>query len=504
MVMRTNKDTKAVTPRDQETKDRQQQKKAAQSASARSGDSQQPEPETAQVNHVAQTQPFTTTLGITALLLGLIWVLRQFDFALVLLIATLVTGGILLLNKYIFVPRQLSEKTASEQVQPVESIPAKGAGEVSSYLEELKSILSTNLLTVFTAIPLLIVLLIILNQAEFYTVFSIAFLVITVVWLSEIFFLAPRRALAQPGLAGTSTHFAAVLTWIVLLSLGWWMIRNFNLDTLLIVAALLLGWIWFLENLVPPLRESLHGREQAVIGQPSWPLDFSQVFAGIVDICRSFFPIILAVLIMRSFIVEPFRIPSGSMIPTLREGDFILVNKYYYGLRLPVLNIKILANHSPKRGDVVVFHYPLDPDIAYIKRVVGLPGDYLEYRDKQLYVNGQRTLQRTVSPGVTDVSNGYELHMETLDNQKPVEAIDHFIQIRKEQDNLPMGMSLSPNYKFDLAKGYKVPEGYYFMMGDNRDNSSDSRFWGPLPEQNIIGKAFSVVINLSRFWKPIQ
>lgn len=501
--MRTNKETKAVTTRDQEAKDRRQQKKAAQSASAKSGDSQQPEPETFQSNHAAPTQSFTT-LGIIALLLGLIWVLRQFDFALVLLIATLVTGGILLLNKYILVPRQLPEKLASEQVQPVESVPAEAASGIFHYLEELKIILSTNLLTVFAAIPLLIVMLVILNQAEFYTVFAIAFLFITVVWLSEIFFLAPRRALTQPGLAETSTHFAAVLTWVILLPLSWWMIRNFNLDTLLIGAALLLGWVWFLENLVPRLRASLHRRDQEVTGKSSWQLDFSHVFAGIVDICRSFFPIILAVLIMRSFIVEPFRIPSGSMIPTLREGDFILVNKYYYGLRLPVLNIKILDNHSPKRGDVIVFHYPLDPKIAYIKRVVGLPGDYLEYRDKQLYINGQRAPQYTVSTGITDISNGYELHMETLDNQKPIEDIEHFIQIRKEQDNSPMGMSLSPNYRIDLAKGYKVPEGYYFMMGDNRDNSSDSRFWGPLPEQNVIGKAFSVVINLSRFWKPIQ
>lgn len=500
--MRANKETKAVNPRTQEAKDRQQQKKAAQSASATSGSSQQPEPETSQVNHAAQTQPLTTTLGIIALLLGLMWVLRQFDFALVLVVTTLVTGGILLLNRYILVPRQLPEKPASVQVQSVESVSAEAVSGLSHYLDELRSMLSTNLLTVLTAIPLLIIMLIIVNHAEFYTVSAIAFLFIMVVWVSEIFFLAPRRALAQPGLAETSAHFAAVLTCVILFPLSVWMIRNFNLDTLLIVAALLLGWIWFLATLVPHLRESLRSRDQAVTGKSSWPLDFSHGFAIIIDTCRSFFPIILAVLIMRSFIVEPFRIPSGSMIPTLREGDFILVNKYYYGLRLPVLNIKILDYHSPKRGDVIVFRYPLDPKVAYIKRIVGLPGDYLEYRDKQLYINGQRALQHTVSAGVTDIYNGYELHMETLDNQKPFEAIDHFIQIK--QDNLPVGMSLSPNYKIDLAKGYKVPEGYYFMMGDNRDNSSDSRFWGPLPEQNLIGKAFSVVINLSRFWKPIQ
>jgi signal peptidase I len=244
---------------------------------------------------------------------------------------------------------------------------------------------------------------------------------------------------------------------------------------ILVIAALVTGGIWLLDIFVLAPR-----RAQAASTAPKgrevklpWYVDFS----------RSFFPIILAVLLLRSFIVEPFRIPSGSMMPTLLAGDFILVNKFAYGVRLPVVNTKIIDSGSPQRGDVVVFRYPEDPSVAYIKRVVGLPGDYLEYRNKQLSVNGEPVPQHPL-PAVGDaVAQGYEFRMETLGN------VNHPIQIRKSDD-------LSWGYSVDLSRGYKVPEGYYFMMGDNRDNSRDSRFWGPLPEGNLIGKAFLIWMNL--------
>ena len=193
-----------------------------------------------------------------------------------------------------------------------------------------------------------------------------------------------------------------------------------------------------------------------------------------VDFSRSFFPVILAVLILRSFIVEPFRIPSGSMEPTLFAGDFILVNKFSYGLRLPVLNTKVLDFGDPQRGDVVVFRYPEDPSVAFIKRIVGLPGDKLRYVDRQLYVNDEPVAQQ--EPDVIRYpKSGYGQKLEQLGDTS------HLIQIRQGPDG--------------RRWEYQVPQGHYFALGDNRDNSRDSRYWGALPEQNLIGKAFFIWMN---------
>jgi signal peptidase I len=242
---------------------------------------------------------------------------------------------------------------------------------------------------------------------------------------------------------------------------------------ILVIAALVTGGIWLLDIFVLAPRRALAAstvtkevtKDQRVKSKIPW----------YVDLARSFFPIILVVLVLRSFVVEPFRIPSSSMEPTLFPGDFILVNKYAYGLRLPVVNTKIIAASSPQRGDVVVFRYPEDPSTAFIKRVVGLPGDHLEYRNKQLYVNGEPMPQNLLPPAGDNPADGYEVRMETLGN------VNHSIQIKKSQD---------------MSWSYTVPEGHYFVMGDNRDNSRDSRFWGPLPEQNLIGKAFLIWMNL--------
>jgi len=199
----------------------------------------------------------------------------------------------------------------------------------------------------------------------------------------------------------------------------------------------------------------------------------------VVEYAKSFFPVLLFVLVLRSFIVEPFRIPSSSMMPTLLIGDFILVNKFSYGIRLPVVNTKVIDLGQPERGDVMVFRYPKDPSLDYIKRVIGLPGDRVGYYDKHVYINGQRITQDKIDlyQGVGQGSNmtGALLNHELL----PVQ--EHDILIMQER----------PSIEGEVV----VPDGHYFMMGDNRDNSNDSRYWGTVPEENIVGKAFATWMN---------
>ncbi|PKM10372.1 MAG: signal peptidase I [Gammaproteobacteria bacterium HGW-Gammaproteobacteria-3] len=196
----------------------------------------------------------------------------------------------------------------------------------------------------------------------------------------------------------------------------------------------------------------------------------------LVEYARSFFPIVLIVLLLRSFLVEPFRIPSGSMMPTLLIGDFILVNKFTYGIRLPVLNTKIVELNEPLRGDIVVFRYPKEPSVDYIKRVVGLPGDRVAYYDKKIYINGKPAKQ--VSSGLYqgvgegESMTGTERFIENL------AGVEHSILIK--------------NGAPSVEGVFVVPEGHYFVMGDNRDNSNDSRYWGTVPEQNLVGRAFFI------------
>jgi len=197
----------------------------------------------------------------------------------------------------------------------------------------------------------------------------------------------------------------------------------------------------------------------------------------IVEYAKSFFPILLLVLLIRSFLFEPFRIPSESMMPTLFKGDFIFVNKFAYGLRLPVLNTKILKIGEPKHGDVVVFRLPSDPSIDYIKRVVGLPGDVVEYEDssKQLKINGQ--------PVEMQLLGAYEGEPFTTIGREKLGEHDHQLLVRRGA----------------VSRGgrYVVPPGGYFMMGDNRDNSRDSRFEGVefVPEENLVGRAVGIWMN---------
>jgi len=203
------------------------------------------------------------------------------------------------------------------------------------------------------------------------------------------------------------------------------------------------------------------------------------VLPAVVDFARSFFPIFFIVLILRSFIVEPFKIPSASMMPTLLIGDFILVNKYDYGIRLPVLNTKIIENKTPERGDIVVFRYPVDPSIPFIKRIVGLPGDKFKYQDKILTINGDPVEQVEIGDyravGSGKMMDGAMLNIELLENA--------------EHEILRMPLRPSQN-----VEGI-VPKGHYFVLGDNRDNSKDSRYWGYVPDENLVGRAFMIWMN---------
>ena len=221
-----------------------------------------------------------------------------------------------------------------------------------------------------------------------------------------------------------------------------------------------------------------------LIMQPWW-LDWT---AGL-------FPVIVVVFLLRSFLFEPFKIPSGSMIPTLQINDLILVNKFHYGVRLPVINLKVLDNNSPQRGDVMVFRYPPKTSLDYIKRVVGVPGDEVAYLNKKLTING-KPLSKTALPDFFDEdSMRYSRQFEetTLGNK-------HYRLLN--DDDRPAFIPGAEDFPFKNSCRYssegvvcKVPEGHYFMMGDNRDNSLDSRYWGFVPEKNIVGKAFFVWMN---------
>ena len=215
-----------------------------------------------------------------------------------------------------------------------------------------------------------------------------------------------------------------------------------------------------------------------------------------VEYAVSFFPVILFVFVLRSFVVEPFRIPSGSMLPTLQSGDLILVNKFTYGIRLPVVDKKVIDIGTPQRGDVIVFRYPVDPEIDYIKRVVGLPGDEVAYVDKKLYLNGQEV------PRTRD-GDYYEPDRVSYiaQYQEKLGEVSHRILLdpQRAQQYSPIWSFPNQDNCTYARNGVRctVPAGHYFAMGDNRDNSADSRYWGFVPDQNIVGKAFFIWMNFS-------
>ncbi len=243
------------------------------------------------------------------------------------------------------------------------------------------------------------------------------------------------------------------------------------------------GAIWLLD------RFALAARRGKDIAEPWW-----------VEYAKSFFPVILVVFCIRAFLVEPFKIPSGSMIPTLQVGDFILVNKFAYGVRLPIINKKIVQMNDPQRGDVMVFHYPENPSVDYIKRVVAVSGDTVEYRHKRLWINGVEQAQQAdgdynyIEPGLNFIHTNKR--WETLGDHK------HQILVNPERPTLHLAsVAEFPGrencaYDEEMVR-CKVPDGHYFTMGDNRDNSRDSRYWGFVPDNHIVGKAFFIWMNFS-------
>ena len=230
---------------------------------------------------------------------------------------------------------------------------------------------------------------------------------------------------------------------------------------IMVIVLTITGLIWLLDIFVLSKKRATNAKDPILV-----------------EYSKSFFPIILLVFFIRSFVAEPFKIPSGSMMPTLLAGDFILVSKFSYGIRVPILNYTMIEVDKPKRGDVFVFHYPPKPSIDYIKRVVGLPGDVIEYKSKTLYINNKK-IEQTFVDKYPYVMNEIH-HIEAKEFKEALGNVNHSILIH----DLP-----GENFKFE------VPQGHYLAFGDNRDNSADSRVWGFVPEHNLVGRAFFIWFN---------
>jgi signal peptidase I len=243
-----------------------------------------------------------------------------------------------------------------------------------------------------------------------------------------------------------------------------WVVMTFGIEPALALASVVSGTVWLLYRLIK-------GK-----GEDKLPTT--------VEYARSFFPIFLIVLLLRAFLVEPFRIPSGSMMPTLLVGDFILVNKFTYGLRLPVTKTKLLDLGEPQRGDIVVFRWPVNPRLDYIKRVVGLPGDRVRYQNKTLFINGEPAPIEPIGQYRPEGSGMRALG--SIEGRETLGDHEHSVLVN------PLAPDFNPSCDFLGYREVSVPEGHYLMVGDNRDDSNDGRCWGFVPEENLVGKAFFV------------
>jgi signal peptidase I len=282
--------------------------------------------------------------------------------------------------------------------------------------------------------------------------------------------------------------------------MSYWAAIGQHFAKVLMASFVICGILWILDKKIyAPQRQA-----KGITKKPIW-----------LELTADLFPIIAFIFVLRSFLFEPFKIPSGSMIPTLQIGDFILVNKFTYGVRFPVWNQKLISINEPVRGDVVVFRYPMDESVDYIKRVVGVPGDVVEYKNKHLTINGQAfDYQGTAFiPQVGGDERSEFIDRMTPLNLKPIHLMETYpkdlASVTHTIENDPQRPSGFPSnfvpeppyphmencqYNFE---GFvcKVPPGNYFMMGDNRDNSLDSRYWGFVPEKNLVGKAIFIWMN---------
>ena len=309
-----------------------------------------------------------------------------------------------------------------------------------------------------------------------------------------------------------SSVTAVVLAVFVGYGAAWYMgVVEGNFSLLLFLAAVVTGIYWLAERFyfLPQRRKAVSALDKSAAERRTelGKMGISQVDDNTaeargrlimqpwwLDWTAGLFPVIVVVFLLRSFLFEPFKIPSGSMIPTLLINDLILVNKFHYGVRLPVVNTKLFDNRSPQRGDVMVFRYPPKPSLDYIKRVVGIPGDEVAYLDKKLSVNG-KPWPKTPLPDFFDQdSMRYSKQFEEANGNKTYRLLN--------DEDRPAFVPGAEDFRFKENCRYstqgvvcRVPEGHYFMMGDNRDNSLDSRFWGFVPEKNIVGKAFFVWMN---------
>ena len=281
---------------------------------------------------------------------------------------------------------------------------------------------------------------------------------------------------------------------------------DFDIALVLVILTFVTGGIWLIDKLL--WEKERVNRQQAQLDSKGKSITDQERDAILsepllLDYSKSLFPIFFIVLILRSFIFEPFRIPSQSMMPNLWVGDFILVNKFSYGIRLPVLNWEVIDTGKPQNGDVAVFRYPVKPSINFIKRIIGVPGDHVVYKNKMLYINNKPIAQKYIGAYQGDGSgvkmNGAYLKSENL------LGVEHDLLI------VPGKPDLSHMYYSDFFRqghiDMVVPEGHYFVMGDNRDESHDSRFWGLVPQDNLVGKAFMIWFNWDvghgLFWERI-
>ncbi len=338
---------------------------------------------------------------------------------------------------------------------------------------------------------------------------------VTLICIVDDWFLRPRRTLAAaPGaqVVRDSTLMTLLYTALPVLLIAavvrLLVSESLDFSAVLLAITVVTGVVWGIDSwLFKPGRlaaAQAAGRDPALVAEP-----------GTVDYARSFFPVALVVLLLRSFIFEPFRIPSDSMMPTLLDGDFIIVNKYAYGLRLPVINKKVVAIGEPQRGDVVVFRFPPNPSVNFIKRLVGLPGDHVEVRDNHIYINGQPA---PAVPGKERFSDGCYINFAVAHERLGEhEHIAMYCPVAIDRQPVLPGCNRRGVRGYvcgdeDSPGGMKIPDfdrvvppGHYLMMGDNRDNSDDGRSWGFVPEENLVGRATRIWFNwdLGRSGGPV-